>query len=252
MAKNYILEPIEIEFKLQNGSLTPISPPEIASKPNIPVGSIFDINGDKFIIASHDEDEGVYSASRDGIPPTSATPERVRFIIRENEIITLNNFNVYSNVTNTAGTYTVSIYTETEDDPTPKYPIKNTSYELHGHSDVERIRYKLKKKAEQGDSSGGGSNVVVINSEYKPSEDGDSYVLDMTYSEIFDAADSGAVLVICCHGPHQITTFELVTVVGYEDDKYTVETIGTYENNPDYRSYIVNDQDDYPTYYVVS
>ena len=169
MSKTYILEPTELEFSsdVANGGL-------IASlrttqlygltfgefKNLIPNGAILDINnGDMFITAINEADSSAV-ATRDWSYPEAQPEEYAVFRFDTGNPSALMDLAVASNATTEPGTYTVSIYTETEDGPTPKYPIKNTSYELHGHSDVERIRYKLKKKAEHGGSSSGLSDLL--------------------------------------------------------------------------------------------
>lgn len=166
MSKTYILEPTEIEFSgnpvnsllsasLENTQFYGLTADEL--KNLIPDGSIVDINnGDKFIAAS--DDRGIV-ATRDGTVPESPPEEYAGFIV-DLDTRKVSYLSMFSNATTSPGKYTVSIYTETED--APKYPVKNTSYELHGHNEVERIRYKLKKKAEHGGSSDGLSDLLDL------------------------------------------------------------------------------------------
>lgn len=77
MARNYILEPTEIEF-IKEKTLFPndesYTPTE---KLAITVGSIFDINGDRFILAS--EYNNRWYATRDGSMPEQAPSEYMSF-----------------------------------------------------------------------------------------------------------------------------------------------------------------------------
>lgn len=142
MAKKYILEPTELTFTEKK---SPIAKNLVADIPStsplyglfyneaaalIPVGAIFDINnGDKFIAYI----DGVGASwSRDGNAITGPAQEQVVFDYDDDTNKT-KGFIVQSDVTTEAGTYTVSIYTETEDaDP---YPVKNFTYE---HTEVAK------------------------------------------------------------------------------------------------------------------
>ena len=246
MAKTYILEPTELEFSgnpvnsflgasLENTQFYGLTADEI--KNLIPDGSIVDINnGDKFITAS--DDEGV-AATRDGAPMGPTTEEFAGFDL-DNLTRKVSYLSMISTVTTSPGKYTVSIYTETEDAP------KNTSYELHGHSDVERIRYKLKKKAEQGDSSSGGAGVFIVGATVSFA----SRTLDKTWAEINDAANSGKLVVIGYRNALGKFMYEYVTAI-YNDGGYysvLVLTLGTNDDAPTATIYKIDSPNDYPSH----
>lgn len=250
MSKTYILEPTELEFSIEDmllrgnilsGTLADKTIDEL--KTLIPLGSIIDINnGDKFIVKGYTPFGGILFL-RNGVVYDPKTPPD-EFVNASVDII--GSFvNVKSTITTEPGTYTVSIYTETEDDPTPKYPIKNTSYELHGHSDVERMRYKLKKKAEQGDGesgseSSGGAGVFIADSHANRFVD--------TWQTLYDAAESGKIII--AHIKNDIThMYCFVTCIGKNLNQYYVTVISDDgDGNPRVRRYFTDSPDGYPTY----
>lgn len=255
MSKTYILEPTELqvveyitpagkslEALITNTPLYGLSIEEFNAL--IPVRAIFEVgNGDKFI-AFQGEDE-VYGPlmmwSRDGSDVSGPGDPQVAVLFNDTNKIT--SFNLISDATTEPGTYTVSIYTETED--APKYPTKNTSYELHGHNEVERIRYKLKKKAEQGDSSSGGAGVFMVGATLSPK----ATTLDKTWTEIRDAADSGKFVVIGYRNALGKFMYEYATAIYNNRGYYSVLVLklGTNDDAPTAIIYKTDSPNDYPS-----
>lgn len=142
MAKTYILEPTEVEFNsdipdliagLENTPLHELTFDEF--KNLIPDGSIVDINnGDKFITAS--DKDGVV-ATRNGSYP-EAQPEEYAVFNFHGDLGFPASLSIHSNTTTEPGTYTVSIYTETEDDA-PKYSTNNFDFSDHPRNDMAGI-----------------------------------------------------------------------------------------------------------------
>lgn len=211
MSKTYILEPTTLEFRSQDQHtvIADLTNTDLATKTMteletlIPAGTTVEFNREKYISAGYSNVLGQITATKTGeMPDFNGDPVSMvmfaGYSAGEVEVFAMIAYDSGEETGTNPGTYTVSIYTETEDDTTPKYPVKNTTYELHGHNEVERIRYKLKKKAEQGsDESGsessGGAGVFMVGVDF----DGDStFTLDKTWTEIDDAASSGKLVVI--------------------------------------------------------
>ena len=99
-----------------------------------------------------------------------------------------------SNTITEAGSYQVRLYLDdgSQDTPSIGLPDKNVDYTLHAHNHLERIRYKLQKKAEQG-VSGGNPKILVVNIEHQSGSG--EMLLDRNFKEINDVITSGGFVV---------------------------------------------------------
>ena len=126
----------DLDASLADTPLASLTVDELKSL--IPIGSIININnGDKFIVCQY-TDDGVYS-SRDGNATALDTvPEEYATFYALPGSSVISRFEFASKLIAEPGTYTVSIYTETEDDA-PKYPTNNFDFSDHPRNDMAGI-----------------------------------------------------------------------------------------------------------------
>lgn len=128
MSKTYILEPTELEFE-QGGASLPVDNAETAYEA-IPEGAIIEISGTKLKYAATNH-ASQKTFTPDGTIPESE-PENWASVSFEEGFLLI----AYKN----AGTFTVSIYTETEDeDPGYTDISHNFAFEDHPRNDLDGI-----------------------------------------------------------------------------------------------------------------
>lgn len=161
MSKTYILEPVEMTFE---GELVEISGASDIFDA-IADGAIIEFSGTKLKYAGvMNENQKVFTV--DGSLPEDQPEVWAAVVFSEEDEFAIPPTPAKCKVAySSSGTYTVSIYTETEDDSDFKPYIdtnlsKNVTHNDHPYNAVERIRSKLKQKAEQGDDDSESSENV--------------------------------------------------------------------------------------------
>lgn len=208
MSKNYILEPVECEFSetIDFGNKAVITSQVLTYESLTMFDSsyVLEVSDGTVLKYAGQEDSGdatrqVYFTPDGTLSETA--PETFAIVGHRDEIIS-SDPSVIPNVEaatliiySSPGTFTVSIYTETPDETPDVDPgaglSKNVVHNDHPYNAVERIRSKLKQKAEQGDegSSSGGSGVNFLHAE--SSVDGTTLIIRITDVGPFTDTDEG-------------------------------------------------------------
>lgn len=140
MSKNYILEPIALEFTSadQYKVQAELAGTDLATKTIselkalIPAGTTIEFNGEKYItVGSSSSAESIKATKTGEAPSPGVTVPIIVFYgyvtIAEEPVPAHITYDSGEDSAN-PGTYTVSIYTETEEKP--DYPVKNFTYEF--------------------------------------------------------------------------------------------------------------------------
>ena len=244
MSKNYILEPTEVLFLNDHGTVVGNGIEFNDKMYQISTGTIFTINDSEFIYAHTFEEEGSLESvfTPDGTFDMEAVPDRaVDFIIND----TVEPVRTYCTLMGfEAGTYTVSIYTEEDDsEPTSNPFSKNIVHNDHPYNAVERLRAKLKQKVDEGeeeksgeeesggDEGGGtasGGGLMKLTFTEDPDNPG-TYVCDHTWQEIHDALNNGDIVhgpinvdAIVSEGIENLTTSIIITSTCISYGQYTL------------------------------
>lgn len=234
MSKTYILEPTEITF--ENGEFSPeniiLSKEDVLAIPQDALAQIGDTIL-KFHAIVEDSDvnppyvECYFTDNGEGDDVEDPTISVFSFRYCDpttspfggSPIPAKNDAGYYVQGNGVTGTYTVSIYTETEDeDPKPYIDeklSKNVTYTDHPHNNWEEVLSKkgdpktgyntIEKLASStneggssdGESSSGGAKIIYATVE--PSADGQTYTCDHDGMELIQAIKDGNLVVIVDH-----------------------------------------------------
>ena len=253
MAKNYILEPVELEFEETIGVRAYAIPAVIDADALLEIPSDAKMQvGDNIFEYSHAQDDIWYfleSGNADNAIELSYGPDR-------------DTSNLFKYIGGSAGTYTVSIYTETEDedseDDSDSKPYideklsKNVTYTDHPHNNWEevlskkgdpKIGYntieKLASSTSEGGSDDGSFALAGINVLHAEFQDGSDLIniSDVSFEDSPSGEDEAREFLndLATKPSVVVWTYQSVTsfcwVVLVDPDQTMIQTICPDNNN---------------------